>query len=265
MIASYGFFGLIISQHTRKIIIIGFFAAFIFSLYLLYTWLGRMGFLLYLFTFIFGFVLSKTTSLIKLLTLGALCFVLCLFSAYAVSNILSLKSSSSIISFIAREISFPFASFISQLENNNHLDRFLIDFIFTPIYLLPSSWWSSWFTQVGEINTEVIMGAAKGVDGVTGAIPVDILTLGLMQGHFPGVIITGIIFGILLRYLQFKVFSVNILGLRYMLEAYLILKISLFSLFYAQPNMVIIGNFPLIASVLLCSFFLFAKERVKFL
>lgn len=250
MIAVYGFFGFWISGHRDKITAVGFGISFIFSVYLLYSWMGRMGFLLFCSTFILSKILTLRYNPRTMIVWGTVIFCGVLMAAYAISIGLGVKAADSLPEFLARELSFPFASFFAQLADREHLFRGFIDILVTPIYLLPSSWWAKWFEPVGQVNTAVIMGASKGMGGVTSAIPVDLLTLGLMQAHLLGVVLAGILFGLLLRILQHLIDSISLYGLRAVFEAYFVLKIAVFGMFYSQPNLIISSNFSIIAAAI---------------
>lgn len=246
MISAYGFFGLWLSRRRGIGTVLGLILAFALSLYILYSWLGRMGFLVFLAIFALGVVLEKRSSPIKVLVLGAASFLILLFLVYNLSLLMNLKAAASLPRFLARELSYPFASFFAQFNDGEHLYRGFVDFLLSPVYLLPSSWWDNWFNPVGDVNTALIMGAPKGEGGVTGAIPVDLLTLGLMQSGLVGIIVVGALFGLFLRLLQKLLDKIPFNGVRGVFEAYLVLNIAVLGVFYAQPDLVISGNFALI-------------------
>lgn len=245
LFSSIGFFGLCI-RHRRIGNVVGFLVSFLFSLYLLYSWLGRIGFLIYLSTFLLGLTMARNPSPMRLIIGGGGGMVLVIFAAYRISAWLGINSSPSFPAFAAKELSFPFASFFAQLHEERHLFEMFQDFIYTPLYFLPSSWWSGSFETVGQINTRLIMGAAKGEEGVTGAIPVDMLTLGLMQASFAGILMVGMMFGVLLRILQRLIDGLAHPGIRAMFQSYLAIKIAVFAVFYSEPYQFIVGNFALI-------------------
>ena len=126
-----------------------------------------------------------------------------------------------------------------------------MDFLWAPVYLLPSSWWTNWIEPVDQINTAIILGAPKGEAGVTGGIPVDLLTLGLMQLHLPGVMLTGMLFGMLLRALHALLSRISCRGIRVAFEANIALSVAVLGVFYSQPNLVIKGKIHWLAAVLI--------------
>ncbi len=131
------------------------------------------------------------------------------------------------------------------------------DFVVAPVFLLPSSWWSTWVEDVSQVNTALIMGAPKGEQGVTGGIPVDLLTLGLMQAHILGIAVVGAMFGVLLRFVQSLLDRIPNPGVRAVFGAYAALKLAVLGIFYAQPALFVSGNFDFLTTALLITFFLY--------
>ena len=101
------------------------------------------------------------------------------------------------------------------------------------------------------------MGAPKGEQGVTGGIPVDLLTLGLMQAHVFGIPIVGAMFGVLLRVVQRLIDRIPDPGVGAVFGAYAALKLAVLGVFYAQPALVVSGNFAFMLSALVVAFFVY--------
>jgi hypothetical protein len=251
------FFGMKLSGYRKKTVTLGFWLSLLFSFYILYSWAGRVGFFVFLFAFPLAVLLYKKINPIALVFSGGLILIALLLSVYQVSNLLHVKGGPDITSFLAKELSFPFASFFENY-NSGEAYRFFLDFLFSPVFVLPSSLWSNWVENVGQVNTALIMGAPKGEEGVTGAIPVDLLTLGFMQFHFIGVFIGGIVFGMFLRFIQRFLEKVQNRGIRVAFEAYIILKIAVIGVFYAQPSILVSSNVPLVIAMV---FLLFPLRR----
>lgn len=264
IIAAYGFFGLLLSEQRKIGTIFGFILSIIFSLYILYSWLGRVEFVVFLTTFFLGAALVRRQNPIKMMSTGLIVFMLILFLVHSVSVWMNFKAADNLTVFLTRELSFPFGSFFAQLNFNEHLFRGFLDIAVAPLYFLPSSWYGHWIESVSQVNTAIIMGAPKGEAGVTGGIPVDLLTLGLMQAHIFGVPIIGILFGILLRVLQYLLDRIPLIGIRGVFEAYVALKISILGIFYSQPNLFISGNFPLILGAMIISSLLVSRRLKLF-
>ena len=107
---------------------------------------------------------------------------------------------------------------------------------------------------MSQVNTELVIGAPKGVAGVTGAIPVDLITLGLMQAALAGIAGVGFIFGAGLRLLQKLLDRVRNFSVRAVFEAHLAIKIAVLAIFYAQPALVVSDNFALLVSIIIIVF-----------
>jgi len=262
LFSSFGFFGLLLGIKRRLNTYVGLVLSSVFSVYMLYSWLGRIGFLVYLLSFILGLILYRRPRPLKLILLGLLVMLSILFGAYYVSLWFEIKAADDFHSFLAREISFPFVSFFAQLDLGEHLFRGFKDFIVAPMHFFPSSLLPEWVGDVSGVNTVVILGALKGEGGVTGGIPVDLLTLGLMQASFFGVAVVGAMFGMLLYFVQSMLDEIPHAGVRAVFEAYIILKIAVLGVFYAQPSLFVSGNFALFVTVGLIFIFL-NGPRVK--
>lgn len=262
LFASFGFFGLLLSRRRSVWIVLGLMLSVPFSLYVLYSWMGRVGFSVYLATFLLGFLLSRRPHPLTVLVGGGAVMVAVVIGAYYASLWLNLKASQTLETFVARELAFPFGSFFAQLSSGEHLARGFKDLALAPVYLLPSSLWTNWVEEVSQVNTAVIMGAPKGTQGITGGIPVDLLTLGLMQASLPGVVGIGMLFGGMLRILEGLLNRVPQPGIRAVLGAYLSLKVAVLGCFYSQPALVMSGNFDLIVSVLIAAVILKLPSRL---
>ena len=255
--SSFGFFGLWLSRRRDILMVAGLVLSFLFSLYLLYSWLGRIAFLVYVASFALGALMCRRPKPLPALAGGGLLMLAVVVGAYYVSLWLNLKAADSLPGFLARELAFPFGSFFAQLGAGDNLFRGFVDFLFTPFFLLPSSWWSTWIKEVSQVNTALIMGAPKGEQGVTGSIPVDLLTLGLMQAHVFGIPIVGAMFGVLLRVVQRLIDRIPDPGVGAVFGAYAALKLAVLGVFYAQPALVVSGNFDFLISALVVAFFVY--------
>ncbi len=255
-LASFGFFGLWLSNQRRAGVFIGLAVSILFSLYLLYSWQGRIKFLVYLATFVLGVLLYRRPRPLNLIVTGAVIMCAIVVATYYVSILSDLKSTDNLHVFLAHELSFPFGSFFAQLDLGEHLLRGFKDFFVSPIYLLPSSWWSEWVESISQVNTTVLKGAPKGERGVTGGVPTDLLTLGLMQASVFGIVVVGIMFGVLLRLSQYLLDRLPHTGVRAVFEAYVALSIAALGVFYAQPELFIPGNFALLVATVLLIIFL---------
>jgi disulfide bond formation protein DsbB len=101
----------------------------VFSFYLLYSWLGRIGFLVYLATFVLGALLSRRPRPFALLAGGCSVMLAIVIGAYYLSPWLNLKPADNLSAFLGRELAFPFGSFFAQLDLDEHLFRAFKDFL----------------------------------------------------------------------------------------------------------------------------------------
>lgn len=233
----------------------GFWLAFLFSVYVLYSWSGRAGFVIYLCVFLLAFIYLKHFSAKTVVIGGMVGSLATLYLLYIISNVFEIKGADNFSYYVVKEISFPFVGFFSQLERGDYLYRGFTDLLYSPLYLLPSSWTTGLMEGVEQINTLVISGAKKGDYGVTGTIPVDLITLGLMQIHVPGVFITSIVFGGFIKLLQVFFSAIESDSLRCVFLAYAAVKISFISIFYANPSNFVASVFPILLLILSILFY----------
>lgn len=261
LFSSYIFYGLRIDKHKKVSATFGFLLSVAFSLYIMFSLLGRMGFLMYIITLAYGKIIAAKKRPMQVAIFSTILLSIIPVLAYYLSLAFDIKGADSLLEFMARELSFPFVSFFAQLDFRANLSRLFIDFIVSPLYLLPSSWWRGWLPDLGQVNTAIVLGAEKGVAGVTGAVPVDIITLGLTQLHLIGIFFVGGAFGAMLRYLQNVTERIPNDGVRSVLTSYVTIKIAAFALFYSHPSQFVQGNFSLLLTFLAIYFF---TRRVSF-
>jgi hypothetical protein len=264
--SSYLFLGLIIDKtldfSKRKSLFFGFVLSFGFSIFVLYTWVGRISFIVYFSTLVMGIILFRNTSIIrlsrKLVNLALLSFAsIILFDRLLNRSRVGISS----IELFTKELSFPVASFITQLEINSL--RWFKDLFVFPLYILPSRIWNVMLgiESASMENTYAFWGAVKGQSGVTASIPVDMLTFSYMQASVLGVLLTGIIWGFLIVILQNMVNKIPIRGIRMVLLGNVILNVVVLSVLYGDPLHIITRNFGLISGVLVLA--LVNKIKVK--
>lgn len=234
---------------------VGFWLAFLFSVYILYSWSGRAGFVIYLCVFLLAFIYLRRFPAKMVVIGGTIGSLTTLYFLYIISNVFEIKGADNFSYYVVKEISFPFVSFFSQLERGDYLYRGFTDLLYSPLYLLPSSWTTGFIEGVEQINTLVISGAKKGDYGVTGTIPVDLITLGLMQAHVFGVFITSGVFGGFIKLLQVFFGAIKSDSLRCIFLAYAAVKISFISIFYANPSNFVASIFPILLLILSIFFY----------
>ncbi len=261
LFAAFVFYGMVLSPARRRPWL-GFVLSASFSVYLLYSWLGRIGFLAFFATFVLGHMLHGGRKPMRVIFGGATILGAMLVAAYYLSAVLNLKFVEGLPAYLAGEIAFPFASFLGHLREGPGQYRWFIDFVAVPLYFLPSSLWMGWFEDVARVNTTLIMGAPKGEAGVTGAIPVDLLTLGLLQASMVGVAAVGAAFGMLLRVCQHAIDWIPHSGVRAVVGAHLAIKLAVLGVFYAQPDLVVRENIHLMVGAAMMIAFL-ARPRTR--
>lgn len=247
IIASLIFYGLLLDRKNFRLKF-AFIGSLLFSIYILASWYSRVGYLVYLFSFLLSAFSRRKLPAHKVIVLSGIIFASIIPLTFIYSIIFNVKSTESLLPFIAKEISFPFAGFLSQISNGEHLFRLFKDFIVAPLYFLPSSYWIEYVDDVGLLHTKTVLGAEKGAYDVLGSVPIDLITLGLMQASWLGVIVTGMLWGGLLRILQILINKISNKNVRDTILAYAAIKIAIQGMFYSQPNLIIIANFGFIFS-----------------
>jgi hypothetical protein len=253
--SSFIFFGLIIdksvNKRKRKLCVLGCISAFIFSLYVLYSWAGRIGALIYIATFIFGYILYNYKSVTKLIKRLFLFTIALPPSLIGINSILCRSNENiGVIDLFAKELSFPFASFIVQFNQNNY--RLFKDIFVAPLFIFPQRIWSGILNieVASSYNTYIFFGTRKGVSGVTGSIPVDMLTFSYMQASIIGIVIVGFLWGGLLFYLETLCRKIHLNGVRQLIYANLVLNVAILSVLYGDPQHIVIRNFAIIVGII---------------
>lgn len=248
-LSAIGFWGLILSKRRSLIIYIGFLLAFLMSVYVLFAFSGRLSVIVFFSIFPVSIALYRRTSPLAWSIILPASAPLVLMGIFVISEVFSLKASDDFQRFAAWEISFPFIGFFAQIKEGNTF-HFFYNLVLSPLHLFPSSIIGSWLSTASQINTETIHGAVKGTSGVTSAMPVDLITFGLMQFHFVGVLLYGLFFGWTLRAITCISDSFSLRGVASAFTAYVAIRIGIFGALYADPKQIIEGNFAFIATLL---------------
>lgn len=259
LISCYFFASLLYNRYKLLLTSILFVLSLCFSLYVQYSYSGRVGFIIFIGVIALSFLYYKKINTIFILLLVFAFVPLSMVIIYVISNKLGLKGADSIGFFIVKETSHLYRSFFAQL-NDGFLYRGFIDFILAPLHLLPSSWLPSSYNEISQTNTALILGAKKGEGGVTGGIPVDLLTLGLMQLHIFGIAIVGFLFGWLLRRFDFFISLIELDHFRYVIISYFSLRIAFMGTLYAHPAHFMSGLFVFVFIFIVLNFMSFIKK-----
>lgn len=261
LLSCFGFFGLILSRRISALVVIGFLMSLVFSAYVLSASAGRVAILIFIAVFPISIMLA--------LRLRPIAWILSIFAfsvsglalLFLLSNFLELKGANDLFQYTVREVSFVFVSFFAELNEGQHFNLFR-DVLMSPVHLLPSSITAQWHVPADQQNTALIMGNMKGVGGVTGTIPTDLLTFGLMQAHVVGVFLFAALFGAMLRVVTSIANSLPLRGLVLVFTAYIFAKVAIVSMFYASPNQFILSHFPIIVVLLATFAWRFLRVRV---
>lgn len=267
--ASFLFFSLIIdkkqTKDKKKKSIAGFILSFCFSIFVLYSWDGRVAFIVYLLTFLLGAILYRHKSITRLLRKLAITLILGLILIVAFDRLLNRSPIGiSVSSLFVRELSFPSAAFITRLGNSSF--RWFKDILIAPVYLLPSRIWRYMLgldTASMQITYD-FWGAYKGDAGVTGSVPVDLLTFSYMQAHIAGVVIVGLLTGAALYGLQLLQDRIPVESIRAVIGSNIILNAIILTVPYGEPYHILTRNFYLIGGLILI-FIIFGKQKQKYI
>ena len=264
--SSFLFYALILGKsmkgYSRLICFLGLAISVCFSFYVLYSWMGRVGIFTYFSVFPLAYMYHKNSHgysiAIKLPMLVSVIAVgLPVLSSWMTPG----KASNDVIEFYAKGLSFPAVSLFSAIDNNHF--RFFFDLVVAPLYMLPSRIWSGLLGIVpaSGINTELIFGYQKGEGGVTGSVPTDMITFGYMQMDVVGVVITGILVGAGLVWLERFMLRIPGGELRSVLYAYSALMVATLTVLYADPLNIIQRNIHFIIGTA-ALFILISRKRV---
>lgn len=259
LVSSYFFAALLFQRYKIYLTLPFFILSMLFSLYVQYSYSGRVGFIVYLGVIVLSYLYYRRASLRLLLILVFMAIPIMLALIYQLSNFLGLKGADSVGFFIIKETSHLFRSFFAQI-NDGYLYRGFVDILLSPLHFLPSSWLPSFYEDISQVNTALILGAKKGEGGVYGGIPVDILTLGLMQLNVFGVLIVGFIFGWLLKRFDFFISLITLPAFKYTVIAYFSLRIAFMGTLYAHPAHFMSGLFVFFFMFVVLYCFSFSKN-----
>lgn len=260
LISSYLFFSLLKSRFSL-FCFVGFVLSFIFSLYVLTSWMGRIAFLFYLMVFLMTFVIKSGSFEPKYRRLVYLC-VFFLFFLIFINDFLGRKVSSSIFQLLSMELVFPFVSLKAAIERIESF-RLGVDLVAFPIYLLPQRFWVDYLVSAEHVNTINIFGAPKGEAGNTSSVPTDIVTISYLNFGYLGFLFVGFYTGFLLKAADYfcRLFKQN--NVREIIYCYFVLNFSVLLPLYADPSHIASRFFPIVAFLCLLLFSGILKHILK--
>lgn len=244
---------------------IGFILAFFFSVYVLYSWGGRIALLSFIAVIPLGFYFSKNGygfhSFLKVMAIVVAALVV-----LPVSSALWGKDKEvlPIAEFYVKELSFPLHSFTKGYDFNEY--RLMKDVFLMPTFVLPKRIWSGMMEieTVSNINTRRVMGHIKGEYGVTGTTPVDFINLGMIQGGAVGVMLVAFLFGYFLAQLDKWILVSWNTGFREVIYGYAVVFIVTMTVLYSDPQHIMIRNFHFIAGVFIIKYLIGNSRNVFF-
>lgn len=244
-----------LNKDKRNIGIFGFLLSFCFAFFVLYSWEGRIAFMVFLLTFILANIIYRIKSIFRLLRKFSKLLILALLLIIVFDRLLSRTPVEiTITGLFVKELSFPSAAFITQFNSETY--RWFQDLFSAPVYLLPYTIWRYKFglDTASMVVTYNFWGAYKGEADVKGSIPVDLLTFSYMQAHILGVIVVGFLTGVVLYGMQRLQNSIPIDSLRAVIGSNIVLNVVMMTVPYGDPYHIITRCFYLIAGLILLKF-----------
>ncbi|MGO0062398.1 hypothetical protein ACTID9_20650 [Brevibacillus fluminis] len=202
----------------------GFAVSFLFSIYVLLTWEGRLGLATYILTFFLTRMINnpKDTRMWKTAGLFTTFGILLYYSrsAIALAKDALLGSTAAeqshlaqfdIFDFYLKEFSFPLVSIYTSVKETYHgffSTRLFLDYPTAVLYLIPKSWMPPIPDKISTINTHFID------PGFVGEIPTDMISLGVYNLGVFGAPVLAVLFGIFARVLQHQMTKIYPSSLR---------------------------------------------------
>lgn len=242
-ISSFLFYALLLRKF-KVITFVLFLCAFSFSIYVLFSWLGRIAFLFYFMVFFMVSVIRKEDLQPKILQLlmlviGALSLLV------IVGTLLERKTHSGILQMLSLELIFPVSSLMNVMEKNESF-RMGIDFFTLPVYWLPQRFWTEYLVSADAVNTKLLFGVLKGDAGNTNSVPADILTLSYLNFGYLGFVFFGVFTGYALAAVDYICRSIRIVSVRLVIYSYMALYLSVLMPIYADPSHIAGRLFPIV-------------------
>lgn len=264
--SSFIFFSYLIDSEYKirnnKSNLIGFILSASFSLYVLFSWEGRIGFVFYIATFFLGYILYTYKSTFAFIRKFSFFIIFSFIFLIFIDTFLGRSGGDlGVIDLFTKELSFPFASFYSIFESGEY--RWFFDVLTAPLLILPMKIWGGVLNidTASSFNTFLLLGARKGEAGVYGETPVDLLSFAYLQGSFLGVVIIGLTGGIGLYILQQVINKIPIKSFRSVVSAKIILYVAIMTVLYGDPQHILVRNFDIIFGFIMIKLLL--KIRLK--
>lgn len=250
LLAAFMFYGLLLAHPRRIALWIPLLLSIAASAYVFLLRLGRIDALAFVATFVFGYVFYRTRRPLVVIGVAVAGGMAILAGAFWLTRASGINLGEGLGGFLAREMAFPFVTFFEHVASTDG-PRWFYDIVVIPVFFLPESLWTGVVENVSDVTTALIKGAPKGVSGVSGGMPIDLVTLGLLQASAFGILVIGILFGMLLRAVDRLALRISHPGVRCVVGVHLGFKLAVLGVFYAQPSLMVKGNMYLIAGALI--------------
>ena len=231
-------------------VLVGFVASLLSSMFVLYTWQGRLLLLVFPCVIALGFIIARYGYRPKNLSRILVVLLIPVFVFPATVTWWGKKNNESHMALaFVDETQFPLVSFGSMMKYHKY--HYMSDVAITPLYLLPQRIWRDLFhiRKPSTVNTENVVGAAKGERGNLAEVPIDFVSLGVLQGHLLGVLLLAVVFGFLLGWLDKWILNSFTGGLAALFYSYSAMFVAIFSSVYADPQHIVIRNFHFIVGL----------------
>ena len=230
---------------------VGFCLSLTFSLFVLVTWVGRGDLVVYVTALVMGYGLYRfgmgVSGTLRAGVLGVVLFATLLLGAGTWLG--RVPRETPVTNLLAIEVSARIVPFFVQADLGEF--RWMKDLVVAPLYLLPGKVWSGvlGLDTASDQNTEAIMGARKGQEGVTGQIPVGIAAFSVMQAGVIGIGLIGLAWGALLCWLDRWCRGKLPPGIREIVYAAVILRVAIGSIIGGDPQLLIYNNIHLVVGL----------------
>ncbi|MDD6994915.1 MAG: hypothetical protein SPH68_00870 [Candidatus Borkfalkiaceae bacterium] len=263
-ISSYVFFAVYLNSRKgqRLFPLILFLGTCIYSMMILYSNKGRVAFAFYFLILLFIFLFSKKK--VRFLTFKMFFHIILIILFFIIGlgligHILGRNSSNDLFSLIIEEISFVYNNFFRLIKTESVEYRYFIDCINWPIYLLPSSIWSTRLDikTVSDLMTILSSGAVKGGIGASGSIvygetPADLISVCYAQLGFLGVPFFALAWAwIGKQLLKFCSREMESKGAYIFYKVYATLYFFFNSILYGDPKHIIQSMFPFLVFIII--------------
>ncbi|KAF5059566.1 hypothetical protein DSECCO2_334640 [anaerobic digester metagenome] len=260
------FFGIFINKsekfHKHKIVFLYLILSFVFSIYVLYSWGGRLGIIKFFISLLFGYYIFKYGRSFRITHKFILPIIIIVCFMPFFNNIWGKNLQEKEFStFIVKEFSYPIFAFNESLKSDEY--RYFADLVVMPLFMLPERIWSNVFeiSTISQLNTKRIVGVEKGVRGSTTTVPIDFISFGVIQCGVFGVIFMSFISGYVIKKIDYYLINNFPSGCMEMIYASIAFSLPVQLVLYSDPKHIINRNFSMICGLFIFTICCKAKSR----